>query len=101
MTLSSTPQDEFPISGLLRILVDTVVGQTEVIDQLFVREEAKGVLQLQELNRQIVFRLQALLHDRSLEVEGQPLLNSAHFRAACQVHEQSQVENERRCQDSS
>src|SRR5512135_3430669 len=76
-----------------------VVLGAEVGDELITLGVAQRVLQLHELDEQIVLRVQAFRSHRRLPVERQPLLDARHPRALREVHEQRQVEDDRRSQD--
>src|SRR5665213_2580068 len=77
-----------------------VVLTAKMRDQILALEMPQSVLQLHQLNEEIVFGIEARRVLRRLEVEGQPLLNAAHARALRQVHEQRDVEDDRRGEDA-
>src|ERR1700675_4247471 len=68
-------------------------------NQLFALQVPQRVLQLDELDEQIMLRIQARRRHRRLEVEAQPFLNpeAAQLRSALrEVEEEHQVEHDRR-----
>src|SRR5450631_2973396 len=76
-----------------------VVLGAEVRDQLVALGVAQRVLQLHELDEQVVLRVQTLGGHRRLPVEAQPLLDPTHARAMREVHEQREIEDDRRGED--
>src|SRR5262245_41206658 len=93
----NTPMTAPPTStGFVLVVVFT----SQMGDQIFALEEPKRVLQFQQLNEQIMLRVQALRMDRALEVERQPLLDAVHAGALGEVEEQGHVENDGRRQDA-
>src|SRR3954468_11102261 len=94
----STPITRPPISAgwpmPARVLV--VVFASKVRDQLLTLQIPKRVFQLHQLNEQIVFRIQIRSVHRALEVEREPFLNTMHPRPLRQIHEQRDVEDDRR-----
>ena len=80
-------------SGLIVIL------QPQVCDQVFTFHMPERVFQLHQLNENVVFRIKAGGGLGCLEVERQPFLNSFHTGTLREIHEQREVEGERRGQD--
>src|SRR5437879_724380 len=82
-----------------RNLLVVVLG-TEVRDELVALGVAERVLQLHQLDEQVVLGVQALGRShRRLPVEAQPLLDAVHAGAVREIHEQRQIENDRRRED--
>ena len=69
-------------------------------DLILAPQIAQRVLQLGKLDEQIVLRVEERGAHGALEVEGQPFLNAAELAALGEVHEQHQVEHQRRRQDA-
>ena len=68
-------------------------------DLVFAHQPAQRVLQLGLLDEQVVLGVEAGRVLRALEVERQPFLHALQPRPLGQVHEQRQVEHQRRRQD--
>src|SRR6266566_1451172 len=94
----STPITSPPTSAGCVLLV--VVFTAQMRDELFALEISERVLQLHELNEQIVLRVQLRRVHGALEIERQPLLDARHLRALGEIHEQRDVENDRRRQNA-
>src|SRR5437016_1937149 len=77
-----------------------VVLTAKVGNELFTLQVPKGVLQLHQLNEEIVLRIQAGGVDRALEIEREPFLDPVHAGALGEIHEQRDVEHDRRGQDA-
>src|SRR4051794_37858993 len=73
-----------------------VVLTPQMRDELFALQVTQGVLQLHQLNEEIVLRIQTRGVHGALEVEREPLLDAVHVRAFREVHEQGDVEHDRR-----
>src|SRR5690349_6536436 len=76
-----------------------VVIEPKVGNQIFSTHPAERVLQFHELNKEIVFRIQAGRGHWRLEVERKPLLDAPHARAPGQVQQQRQILDDRGCED--
>src|SRR5215468_5677281 len=76
-----------------------VILGAEMGDELFVAEVAQRVLELHELDEEIVLRIQTRRRHRALPVEGEPLLDAVHPGARREVHEQRQIQHDRRRED--
>src|ERR1700748_3100749 len=96
----STPMTTPPISAGWRNGELVVVLTAKMRDELFAFQIPQRVLQLHQLNEQVVLRIQARRVNRALEVERQPLLNARHARPLRQIHEQRDVQDNRRGQDA-
>src|SRR6185437_4113419 len=73
-----------------------VVLESEVSNQLLALHPAQSILQFHELDEDVVLGIESLSRHRRLEIERKPLLNASHSRALRQIHEQHQIQNERR-----
>src|SRR5579872_6050542 len=69
-------------------------------NELFAPEIPQGVLQFHELNEEIVLRVETRRVHRTLEIEGQPLLDTAHGGTAGKVEKQGHVEHDGRREDA-
>ena len=69
-------------------------------DELFATHVSQRVLQLHQLDKQIVLGIQAGGMHRTLEVEGEPLLDAAHAGALRQVEKEHEIEHDRRGEDA-
>src|SRR4051812_34115446 len=96
----STPTTAPPISAGWTNRDSVVVLTTKMGDQFFTLQVSERVLELHQLDEQVVLRIQPGCMHRTLEVEGQPFLDPVHSRPLGQVHEQRDVENDRRRQDA-
>src|SRR5687767_9894183 len=76
-----------------------VVVQPQVRNRLLTGQVPQRVLQLHLLNEQIMLRIQSRRGHWALEIEGQPLLDATHTRTRGEIHEDRQVEYDRRSQD--
>src|SRR5690606_19860275 len=83
---------------LLDVLL-LVVLLAEVRDLLLAHEPAERVLELRLLDEQVVLRVDRRRVLRALEVEREPLLDALEPRPVGEVHEQRQVEDDRRRED--
>jgi len=77
-----------------------VVIQPEVCDLGFSHEIAECVLQLHQLNEQIVLRIECRRALGALKIEGEPFLDAGHGGPLGQIHEEHQVQDQRRGQDA-
>src|SRR5271163_3357478 len=73
-----------------------IVFEAEVGDQVFAAHPAQRVFELHQLDEDVVLGIDVRRVHWRLEVERQPFLDSAHAGAMRQVHEQHEVEHERR-----
>src|ERR1035437_8239866 len=94
----STPITRPPMSAGCVLLV--VVFTAEMGDELFALQIPQLVLQLYQLNEEIVLRVQLRRVHRALEVERQPFLHARHAGALREIHEQRDVEDDRRREDA-
>src|SRR5882724_2569681 len=92
----STPITTPPISAGCVKFDLVVVLTAQVRNELLTFEVAECVLQLHELNEEVVLGIETGRVHRALEVERQPFLDAVHVRALGQVHEQGDVEDDRR-----
>src|SRR5512143_3757839 len=99
MMNTTGPTNSSAVPSRARDIELVVVLGAEVGDELITLGVAERVLQLHELDEQVVLRVQALLRHRALPVEAQPLLDAAHAGARREVHEQREVEDDRRGED--
>src|SRR5712692_3317482 len=79
-----------------------IIFESQVGDELFAAQVAQRVLELHQLDEQVVFRVEGRCAHGAFEIEGEPFLDdlARHLAAALrQVHEQNQVEHDRRRQD--
>src|ERR1700693_4871156 len=76
-----------------------VILLPQVRDQTFAHHPAQRVFQLHQLYEQIVLGVQTRRGHRRLEIEAQPLLNTAHARALRQIQKQYKIEHDGRGQD--
>ena len=68
-------------------------------DEILAHYVPKVVQQLCLLNEQVVFRVKTRTVLGALEVEREPLLDSASAGPCCQIHEQRQVKHDWGCKD--
>src|SRR5580704_7950023 len=73
-----------------------VIFLPQVSDQVFSHHPSQRVFQLHRLNKQVMLGIKTRSRHRRLEIEAQPLLNTLHPRALCEVQEQNQIQNDRR-----
>src|SRR5580700_6784501 len=79
-----------------------VILQPQMGDQFLAAQMSQRVLQLHQLNKQIMLRVESRRSHRRFEIKTQPLLNAkpTQFCAALrQVHEQNQVKHNGRSQN--
>src|SRR5882672_3318341 len=74
--------------------MSVVVFDSEVGDQLFAAQVAKGVLQLHQLNKEIMLGIQTRREHRAFKVKRQPLLDPVHSTALRQVQKKRQVQDD-------
>src|SRR5713226_1166871 len=96
----STPMTTPPMSAGWVYCGLVVVLTAKMGDQLFAFEVPQRVLQLHQLNEQIVLGVESRRVNRTLEIEGQPLLNPVHARAAGEIQKQRDVQHNRRREDA-
>src|SRR4029077_510729 len=76
-----------------------VILQTQVCDQVLTAHPPERILQLHQLDEDVVLRVEPRRGHGSLEIEREPFLDATHAAALRQVHEQNQIQDERRGQD--
>src|SRR5439155_15285680 len=90
----NTPMTSPPTSAGCSWSGLVVVLTAQVGDQLLALQVAQRVLQLHQLNEQIVLGVQTGGVNRTLEVEGQPLLDAVHAGAPRQVEKERDIEHD-------
>src|SRR6202007_2909269 len=73
--------------------------QAQVRNQVLAPHPAQSVLEFHELNEYVVLRVNFRRVHGGLEIKGQPLLDAAHTGALSKVHEQNDVQHQRRGQN--
>src|ERR1041384_8804718 len=68
-------------------------------DEVFAPKVPQSILQLHQLNKDVVFRIQAGRGHRRFEIEREPFLHTFHAGALRQVKEQGQIKNNGRRED--
>src|SRR5690606_35495186 len=101
-SISARLEPDFRAEGALlatekaRRLGSVVVLVAQVRDELFAHHPAERVLELYQLNEQVVLRVEPRRRHRRIEVEAQPLLDTAEPSALREVEEQREIEHDRR-----
>jgi lipoprotein-anchoring transpeptidase ErfK/SrfK len=90
----TTPAGERPA-----VVNSIVIFVADVRDQVFALHPAQHVLHLDQLDEEIVLRIQPGSGHRALVIEREPLLDAAEAGAVREVHQDRQVEHDRRGQD--
>src|SRR5215213_2639312 len=70
-----------------------VVFEAGVVDDLLAHYRPQGVLELHELDKQVMLRIQLWQYHRALEIEREPLLDSAHACSLGEIQEERQVQD--------
>src|SRR6185437_6646463 len=97
---AAAPNFRILVEGVLAMTqLSVVVLVAEVSDLVFTLHPPQHVLHFNELNEEVVLRVQTGRRLRALVEERHPLLHALEARAAGQVHHQCQVEHNGRGQD--
>jgi hypothetical protein len=90
------------VLGGTRLFVVGVVVEAEVGDEFFAHDVAEGVFELHGLDEEVVLGVDAGGGVGVLEVEAEPFLDAEAAQAwgaGCEVHEEAEIEGERRGED--
>src|SRR5215475_12343649 len=69
-------------------------------DQVFTSQISQSVLKFHQLNKQIVFRIQACRMHWALEVKAQPFLDAPHAASLGEVKKKNKIQHDRRCENA-
>src|SRR5262249_41026790 len=83
-----------PATNCSSTISSIVIFHSQMGNQVLALQITECVLKLHQLNKKIVFRIQAGGVHGTFEIKAQPLLNAAHAAPLGQIHEKNEIQDD-------